>query len=76
MAALAKTTGIVARQLLRGQTNFIKMIWKFDKVYNADRQYSEHLREAEYLLPPPAESPAAAPGRKELYVHAPARRRA
>jgi magnesium-protoporphyrin IX monomethyl ester (oxidative) cyclase len=76
VAALAKTTGIVARQLLRGQTNFIKMIWKFDRVYNADRQYSEHLREAEYLLPPPGESPAAAPGRKELYVHVPARRRA
>src|SRR5579864_2723991 len=74
VAALAKTTGIVARQLLRGQTNFVRMLWKFDKVYNADRQYSEHLRKAEYLLPPPAERPAAAaagPGRKDLYVHVP-----
>ena len=51
------------------------MIWKFDKVYNADRQYSEHLREAEYLLPPPADRPAAGPGRKDLYVHVPLRRR-
>jgi hopanoid C-3 methylase len=75
VAALAKTTGIVARQLLRGQTNFVKMIWKFDKVYNADRQYSEHLRPAEYLLPPPAGRPAAPPDRKELYIHAPLRRR-
>ncbi len=75
VAALAKTTGIVARQLLRGQTNFVRMIWKFDKVYNADRQYSEHLREAEYLLPPPADRPAAGPGRKDLYVHVPLRRR-
>jgi hopanoid C-3 methylase HpnR len=75
VAALAKTTGIVARQLLRGQTNFVKMIWKFDKVYNADRQYSEHLREVEYLLPPPQERPSPALDRKELYVHAPARRR-
>jgi hopanoid C-3 methylase len=75
VAALAKTTGIVARQLLRGQTNFVRMLWKFDKVYNADRQYSEHLREVDYLLPPPEERPSAAPGRKELYVHAPARRR-
>jgi hopanoid C-3 methylase len=74
--ALAETTGIVARQLWRGQTNFVKMIWKFDKVYNADRQYSEHQRETEYLLPPPADTPVAAPDRKELYVHAPARRRA
>jgi hopanoid C-3 methylase HpnR len=81
VAALAATTGIVARQLLRGQTNFVRMIWKFNKVYNADRQYSEHLREVEYELPPPAEHPAEAPGtpgtpgRKELYVHAPVRRR-
>jgi hopanoid C-3 methylase len=75
VAALAKTTGIVARQLLRGQTNFVRMIWKFDKVYNADRQYSDHLREVEYLLPPPEERHSAPPDRKELYVHAPARRR-
>jgi hopanoid C-3 methylase len=75
VAALAKTTGIVARQLLRGQTNFVRMLWKFDKVYNADRQYSEHLREVKYLLPSPEERHSAAPGRKELYVHVPARRR-
>jgi hopanoid C-3 methylase len=74
-AALAKTAGIVARQLARGQTNFAKMIWKFDRVYNADRQYSEHLRQASYLLPPPAERPTAAPDRKELYIHVPERRR-
>jgi hopanoid C-3 methylase HpnR len=70
-AALAKTGSIVARQLLHGQTNFVKMIWKFNKVYNADRQYSDHLREVEYRLPPPAEHPVRAPGRKDLFVHAP-----
>ena len=62
VAALAKTSGIVARQLLRGQTNFARMIWKFNKVYNADRQYSEHLSEAEYLLPPQAELVPGRPG--------------
>jgi hopanoid C-3 methylase len=76
IAALAKTSGIVARQLLRGQTNFARMIWKFNNVYNADRQYSEHLSEARYLLPPQAERRAAPPDRKELYVHVPTRRRA
>ena len=76
VAALAKTTGIIARQLLRGQTNFATMIWKFNQVYNADRQYSEHLREARYLLPPPADRAAQAPDRRALYIHAPARRRA
>jgi hopanoid C-3 methylase len=75
VAALAKTTGIVARQLLRGQTNFVKMIWKFDRVYNADRQYSEHLRDVRYRLPPPVEHPVDATNRKELYVHVPVGRR-
>ncbi len=76
VAALAKTTGIVARQLLHGQTNFVRMIWKFDQVYNADRQYGEHQRPAEYLLPPPVQRPVARPDRKELYIHTPQRRRA
>lgn len=74
-AALAKTAGIVARQLLRGQTNFAKLIWKFDKVYNADRQYSEHLQPVAYQLPPPAVHPVAMPDPRQLYVHHPPRRR-
>jgi len=75
VAALTKTTGIVGRQLLRGQTNFARMIWKFNKVYNADRQYSDHLRDVEYLLPPPEEHPNGRVDRKDLYIHAPVRRR-
>jgi hypothetical protein len=51
------------------------MIWKFNQVYNADRQFSDHLREPRYLLPPPAERPVKAADRKELYVHVPARRK-
>jgi len=76
VAALAKTSGIVARQVLHGQTNFARMIWKFSQVYNADRQYSEHLREARYLLPAPVQRPVKAPpDRKALYVHVADRRR-
>ncbi len=78
VAALAKTTGIVARQLARGQTNFAKMIWKFNKVYNADLQYSEHTRDAEYQLSPPrqaAAAPVAPRDRQGLYVHVPLRNR-
>jgi magnesium-protoporphyrin IX monomethyl ester (oxidative) cyclase len=74
-AALAKTTGIVARHLAHGQTNFIKMIWKFSQVYNADRQYAEHQRPVHYQLPPPAAHPVDKPDRKQLYIHAPLRRR-
>jgi len=75
VAALAKTTGTVARQVIHGQTNFARMIWKFNQVYNADRQYSDHLREARYELPPPVQRPVPAPDRKELYIHVAARRK-
>ncbi len=77
-AALAKTTATIARQLTHGHTNFTKMIWKFSQVYNADRQYAEHHRPATYLLTPPREAAAVPAGpseRKDLYIHAPARRR-
>jgi len=71
VAALAKTGGIIGRQLLRGQTNFAKMIWKFNDVYNADRQYAEHQQQARYLMPQPVPSSAVTPAdRKALYVHA------
>jgi hypothetical protein len=50
------------------------MIWKFNQVYNADRQYADHLRHARYLLPPPVQHPVGPAERKELYVHAPRRR--
>src|SRR5689334_1317403 len=70
VAALAKTSGIIARQLAHGQTNFARMIWKFGKVYNANRQYADHQREAKYLLPPPQQAPMAPADRRTLYVHA------
>jgi magnesium-protoporphyrin IX monomethyl ester (oxidative) cyclase len=51
------------------------MLWKFDKVYNPDRQYAEHQRDVKYQLPAPAETPVTKPHPKELYVHAPLRSR-
>jgi hopanoid C-3 methylase len=73
VAALAQTAGIVARQLIRGQTNFAKMIWKFNKVYNAERQYSDHLREVRYHLPQPAPEPVVVTDQKDLFIHVPSR---
>jgi hypothetical protein len=74
-AALAKTTKIVGRHLLHGQTNFARMLWKFGRVYNSDRQYGDHARPVRYELPVP-EHHAVAPGdRRELYVHADTRGR-
>jgi hopanoid C-3 methylase HpnR len=70
-AALMKTTGIVARHLVRGQTNFATMIWKFNKVYNAGRQLAEHQRPVEYEMPRPAAQPVVVADQKDLFIHVP-----
>ncbi|MHB8542612.1 MAG: hopanoid C-3 methylase HpnR [Leptospirales bacterium] len=66
--ALKGTATIVARHLLHGQTNFLKMLWKFNSVYNPNLQMSDHVQPIKYemALPPPPQSevkPAM------LYIH-------
>jgi len=53
--ALKGTAKIAAGHLLRGQTNFIKMLWKFNSVYNPTLQLADHSRPITYemALPPP-----------------------
>src|ERR1700756_3926111 len=43
-AALRSTAAIAARLALRGQTNFLRMLWKFSSVYSRDRQLNDHAR--------------------------------
>ena len=65
--------GITLRLLARGQTNFVRMLWKFGGVYSVDRLLADHARPVDYPLRRP-EWPARAGGRPspaELYVHHP-----
>ena len=58
---------VLGRNLAHGQANFARMLWKFNKVYNARRQYADHQRPVDYELPLP---PHALPGdRHQLYIH-------
>jgi hopanoid C-3 methylase len=57
---------ILAANLARGQTNFARMLWKFNQVYNADLQFADHQRPVRYELPPPGPRPG---DRRELYIH-------
>ncbi|MHB2023536.1 MAG: hopanoid C-3 methylase HpnR [Mycobacteriales bacterium] len=68
-AALAQTFTLLARQLAHGQTNFARMIWKFNSVYNAERQYADHHRPVRYELPAPAPRTVSVADRRSLYVH-------
>lgn len=74
LRALAGSAGIAARLLARGQTNFVRMLWKFNSVFNPALQLADHAAPARYemSLPPDAGS---AFDRRRLYVHAPGGRR-
>jgi hopanoid C-3 methylase len=71
LAALWRTFDHTLRLLLRGQTNFLRMLWKFDRVYHPERQYNDHFREVKYLWHRPEVSQAPKPSASQLYVHAP-----
>jgi hopanoid C-3 methylase len=51
----AAVSRILAGQLIRGQTNFLQMLFKFSKAYNVDRFYSDHFKEVKYSLRRPEE---------------------
>ena len=68
--ALRKTLGLVIRKLLKGQTNFFRMLWKFDSVYNPALQMADHQRPVTYEMNLPEHKEAAEIDRKTLYIHA------
>ena len=50
LGVLKEVAFIVARLAMQGQTNFAKMLWKFNKVYNPKRQYGDHFKEVKYAM--------------------------
>ena len=70
-SALREAAGLAVGRLLHGQTNFVKMLWKFNSVYNANRQYADHFRDARYLMNPPSFHTSGRPGAEALYIHNP-----
>ncbi|HEU5419412.1 MAG TPA: hopanoid C-3 methylase HpnR [Streptosporangiaceae bacterium] len=69
LAGLAGAAAITGRLLLRGQTNFLRMLTRFNRVYNTDRQYGDHCREVPYQLPLPDHHEVGARNRADLYIH-------
>jgi len=68
VTALKNTAVLAARLLARGQTNFVRMLWKFSSVYHPELQLADHHRPVKYemRLPP---HPAWGDGNaKELFV--------
>ncbi len=69
LSALKDTAVLAAKLLARGQTNFVKMLWRFNSVFNPERQIADHRRPVLYQmrLPPPPK-PDAPRRPRELYV--------
>lgn len=71
---LLRASGTAARHLLRGQTNFIRMLWKFDSVYNPELLLADHRRPVQYEIgiQPPTQTRV---NPRQLYIHTPRGRR-
>lgn len=65
--------GITMRLLAQRQTNFLKMLWKFNSVYSVERLMRDHQQAVRYPieLPVAAASTTARPSAGQLYVHHP-----
>jgi hopanoid C-3 methylase HpnR len=69
LAALTRTGWIAARLLARGQTNFVRMLWRFKDVFNPNRQLRDHARPVKYAMRvPPPRPPGAERRPRDLYV--------
>jgi hopanoid C-3 methylase HpnR len=70
---VAKCAGIIGRQLLHGQTNFLKSLFMLDSVFRPELLLKDHMGPVAYEMAPPARQLADAPVRKarDLYIHPP-----
>ena len=69
-AAMKHTFMLSAKLLARGQTNFVRMLWKFNSVYNPRRQLADHGRRVNYEIGIPEREGTKDP--QLFYVHPPA----
>lgn len=72
-AALKDVAMLSAKLLMKGQTNFLRMLWKFNSVYNPERQIADHKKPVKYemRLPTVYDNAKKIPAEK-LYVLQPA----
>jgi hopanoid C-3 methylase HpnR len=67
--ALKDTAIIAAKRLLQGQTNFVKMLWKFNSVYNPKLQLADHAQPVKYEMRVRDNHGETKVDPRNLYVH-------
>jgi len=75
LTALRNTAGLAARSLARGQTNFVRMLWKFNGVYNPQRQLADHRRQVKYEMDLPVRPAEGKANREDLFILPPEARK-
>jgi hopanoid C-3 methylase HpnR len=67
--ALKDTALVAAKRLLEGQTNFVKMLWKFSSVYDPKLQLADHAQPVRYEMRPRDTHGETKVDPRSLYVH-------
>lgn len=73
-AAVRDLSKVIGGNLLRGQTNFVRNLWKFDKVYDPKLQLADHKLPVKYEMKPPVRDTKFATAKalsQSLYIHQP-----
>ena len=65
--ALRSCASIAAGHLMRGQTNFVKTLWKFGSQYNVQKLLDDHRAETRYPITLP-ERKAEKVDARSLYI--------
>ena len=60
VGVLRETAGLAAKLLFKGQTNFVRMLFKFNRVFNAERLFADHQKPVKYEMRLP-DAPAGVP---------------
>jgi|SRR5215472_6082176 len=68
-AALREAFKRAAQLAMKGQTNFIRMLWKFNSVYNVARQMSDHARPVQYAMKLPEHHAETRVDPDTLFIH-------
>jgi hypothetical protein len=68
LAALREAAGLAIGRLVHGQTNFVKMLWKFNSVYNPNLQIDDHRQPVKYEISLPPDQHGKV-DRQSLYIH-------
>jgi hopanoid C-3 methylase HpnR len=72
--AVKDTVSTIACQLMRGQTNFVRSMFKFDSVFDPQLQLADHRLPVKYRMAPPPPSRERIDA-KSIYIHQPLGRR-